>query len=137
MAAFLSPEEEPLATLFVPSERILDWIPGRALVLTEDGVLFMEEGESIILDQKWGVRTLFYPYAQIAAIGIGQALLRGRFTLYSAGNAPPCEFRLHWYNLNNFRAAARLIREKVAHATQGHNHAFADRVGHTRQPSVA
>jgi hypothetical protein len=119
LTAWLGKGAEPLVVLFVPSERILEWTPGRALVLTADGVLFMEEGESVILNQKWGVKTVFYPYGQIAAVGIGQALLRGRFTLYAGGSAPPCEIILHWYNLNNFRAAARIIREKVAQATGG------------------
>ncbi len=113
LSALLGRGEEPLAVLYVPSERILEWMPGRALVLMEDGVLFMEEGESVILDQKWGVKSLFYPYSQIAGIGLGQVLLRGRFTLHSAGDAPSCSLILHWYDLNNFRAAARLIRSKV------------------------
>jgi len=110
----IGPDQQPLAVLFVPSDRTLEWRPGRALVLLDDGVLVMEEGESVIINQRWGVKTLFCPYRQVAAVGIGHALLRARFTLYAAGNAPACEIPLHWYDLTSFRAAAALIRERVA-----------------------
>ncbi|HET6382633.1 MAG TPA: hypothetical protein VFJ58_04510 [Armatimonadota bacterium] len=115
--------ESPLAVLFVPSEQILGSVPARALILIETGVLFMEEGESVALDQKWGVRTRFYPYSQIAGVDLGYALLRGRFALYSAGGAPSFEIGFHWYDLNNFRAAACLIRERIAGADGRDRHA--------------
>jgi|YelNatPaOPRAMG01_1025707.scaffolds.fasta_scaffold11634_2 hypothetical protein len=111
---WLPPEETPEATLFIPSTRILEWIPSKALVIMRKGVLCLEEGESVILNQKWGVKSLFYPYRQIASVGIGHALLRGRFILQSSGNAPPFEIILPWYQLNNFRAAARMITDKIA-----------------------
>ncbi len=111
---WLHTEEIPEATLFIPSTHILEWIPSKSIVMIRRGVLCLEEGESVILNQKWGVISLFYPYKQIASVGIGHALLRGRFTLQSAGNAPPFEIILPWYQLNNFRAAARMITTKIA-----------------------
>jgi hypothetical protein len=130
---WLEPAEEPSATLFVPSDRILEWIPGRALALINYGALFLEEGESVILNQKWGVKAMFYPYRQISAVGIGHALLRGRFTLYSAGGVPPCEIILPWHNLNNFKAAARMIRLKAAKAASGQPNENVDYIRYSRK----
>jgi hypothetical protein len=134
---FLHEGEEPVATLFVPSSRILEWTPGRALVLTEDGALFMEEGESIILDRKWGVKTVYYPYSQIASVGMGEALLRGRFTLHANGGSPRCEMTLRWFDVYNFRAATNLIRARIARDVSGTQHADSHRVRHSRQQDAA
>lgn len=112
----LAPDERILATLFVPSERLsdADFRPGRALIVTSLGVFCLEEGEDVIADQRFGVHTRFYPYAQIAFMEIGSALLRGRFALYGTAGKPPTEFILHWYDMNNFRAAMALIRQQIA-----------------------
>lgn len=116
-ADFLRPNEEPLATLFVDRDELLqERTPARALVLSAEGVLFLEEGEALIGDTRWGARSLFYPYARISAVGLGAALLTARFTLHGAGNAPPCEIPLHARDRERFAAAARLIAEKVAAA---------------------
>ena len=107
--------EEVLAVLFVPSEHVLDtWTPGKALVVTGLQVMVMEEGESVIADTRWGVKTRFYAYHQIAAIEMGYALLRGRFRIACANSCEDWEIRLHWYDLSNFRAAAKLIRQRIA-----------------------
>jgi len=111
----LADGEELLAVLFVPSERILsNWYPGKALVVTAFQVMVMEEGESVIVDTKWGAKTKMYAFDHIAAIEMGYALLRGRFRIASTNPQETSEIRLHWYDLNNFRAAVRLIRERMA-----------------------
>ncbi len=114
--AYRSDNEVPEAILFIPSERLITYTPSRALVLLQSGVLFMEEGESQILDQRWGVKTRFYPYHQIACIELGSALLRGRMVIIGAGGAPASEMSLHWYDLNNYRAVVRIIRQRIAPA---------------------
>jgi len=112
--------EEVLAVLFVPSEHILSkWIPGKALVVTSLQVIVMEEGESVIADTRWGVKTRFYAYHQIATLEVGYALLRGRFRISCANSCEDWEIGLHWYDLNDFRAAAGLIRQKMALAENG------------------
>ncbi|MCL5284131.1 MAG: hypothetical protein M1330_05440 [Armatimonadetes bacterium] len=111
--AYCSEGEQPDAVLFIPSERLITYTPSRALVLLQAGVLFMEEGESQILDQRWGVKTRFYPYHQIACIELGSALLRGRMVIIGAGGAPSSEMVLHWYDLNNYRAAVKMIRQRI------------------------
>jgi hypothetical protein len=114
-AGFLRANEEPLASLFVDrDETPEEQTPARALVLSAEGVLFLEEGEARIGDSRWGVRSLFYPYARISAVGMGEALLTARFTLHGAGNAPPCEIPLPARDRERFAAAARLIAEKAA-----------------------
>ena len=118
LAHWLEPDEEPVAVLFVPSERILQWRPGRALIVLNDGVLILEEGESVVLNQQWGVKGIWIPFQQIAAVGLGHALLRGRFVIHAAGS-PAVEILLPWHNLNNFRAALRLIRQGIARASKG------------------
>jgi hypothetical protein len=108
-------DEEVLGVLFVPSERILsEWYPGKALIVTSHQLITMEEGETSILDTKWGVRTRLYSYDHIAAIEMGHVLLIGRMKIICANPQQDFEFRLHWYDLNNFRAALKLIREKMA-----------------------
>jgi hypothetical protein len=132
LATLLGEGVLPSAVLFVPSSQILCWTPGRALVLLNDGVLCMEEGESVILDQKWGVKTSYYPYGQIAGLEIGNALLQGRFTVLGTGSARPFEFELAWRDLNNFRAAARLIRQRIGLANRqesGAGASFQNRTG--------
>jgi hypothetical protein len=114
----LNRDERILATLFVPSERLsdADFRPARVLLVTDLGVLFMEEGEDQIANQRWGVHTRFYPYHQIAFLEIGSALLRGRFAIYGTAGQPPTEFILRWYDVNNFRAAMALIRKHIRQA---------------------
>jgi hypothetical protein len=117
MDGFLQGGVRPLATVWVAGDDNLGkHTPARALVLTEDGVLFMEEGETVLLDKRWGVKSLLYPYSQITAVGTGAALLTGRFTLHGTGNAPPCEITLQWDDLDRFDAVAKLIGEKIASA---------------------
>ncbi len=114
----LGADEQVLATLFVPSERLSDaeFRPARAMLVTNLGVLFLEEGEDQIANQRWGVHTRFYPYNQIAFLEIGSALLRGRFAINSTTYQPPTEFILRWYDVNNFRAAMALIRQRIHQA---------------------
>jgi hypothetical protein len=114
----LNTDERVLGTLFVPSERLsdADFRPARALLITDLGLLFMEEGEDQIANQRWGVHTRFYSYNQIAFLEIGNALLRGRFAIYGTAGHPPTELILRWYDVNNFRAAMALIRKQMSHS---------------------
>ncbi len=115
LEGFLGEDHEPLATVFVDSEAVLErHTPARALVLTADGVLFMEAGEAIIGETPWGVNSLFYPYTQISAVGLGSALLMGRFTLHGRGSAPICEISVPSEDLPQFEAVTQWIREKIA-----------------------
>jgi hypothetical protein len=119
LSALLVEPEGVLAQLFVPSERVLqERIPARALVVTARGVFVLEEGEEEILDQRWGVKARFYPFHGIAGLEMGRALLRGRLTIYGEGSAGTSEIRLHWYDLNNFRAAVRLIRQRMSERSE-------------------
>jgi hypothetical protein len=113
LEAHLLPYEEVLECLFTPSERVLqERLPGQALVLTPRWALAMYEGETPDGDQKWGVRTRFHPYRQILGLELGWVLLRGHFTIYGGGMGDSV-FRLHWYDLDEYRRAARLIRERI------------------------
>jgi len=115
LTGFLGANDEPMASLYVPPEEILnERVPARALVLTESGVLFLEDGEALLGNTSWGVKSLFFPYPQITAVGIGTALLSGRFTLHGTGSAPLCEFTLHSDDVQRFEKAARMIGELIA-----------------------
>ena len=115
LACFLRDGEEPLATLFVPSEEARGQrSPARALVLIADGALFMEESEAVLPDSRRGVKSLFYSYAQITPVEMGAGLPTGRFILHGVGNAPVYEITLPAENRERFQAVARLIGEKVA-----------------------
>jgi hypothetical protein len=117
LEGYLHDDGQPLAAVWVAGDDNLGkHTPARALVLTEDGVLFMEEGETVLHDKRWGVKSLLYPYSQITAVGTGAALLTGRFTLHGMGNAPPCEIALQWEDMDRFDAVAKLIGEKIAAA---------------------
>ena len=117
LEGFLHNGSQPLAAVWVAEDDNLGrHTPARALVLTADGVLFMEAGETVLLEKRWGVKSLLYPYSQITAVGTGAALLMGRFTLHGTGNAPSCEITLQWEDMDRFDAVAKLIGEKIASA---------------------
>ena len=115
LAGFLREDTAPLLSLFVASDEVLgERTPDRALALTAEGVMFMEEGELVLGNRSWGVKSLLYPYSQITAVGLGMALLTARFTLHGMGNAPVCEIALQYEDISRFEAAARLISERIA-----------------------
>lgn len=113
LEAHLLPQEEVLECIFTPSEQVLqERLPAQALVLTQRWALAMYEGETPEGDQRWGVRTRFHPYRQILGLELGYVLLRGHLTIYG-GAMGDSVFRLHWYDLDAYRHAARLIREQM------------------------
>lgn len=115
LAGVLREDAAPLATLFVDADEVLGRrVPARALVVTGDGVLFLEAGETTIQNTAWGVKSLFYPFRQITAVGIGAALLTGRFTLYGPGGTPLFEIALRAQDVDGFAAVAGLIGEQAA-----------------------
>ena len=115
LAGFLRENAALPLTLFVASDEVLgERTPDRALALTADGVVFLEAGETVLGRTHWGVKSLLYPYTKITAVGLGTALLTGRFTLHGMGNAPACEIPLQYEDIPRFETAARLISERIA-----------------------
>jgi len=115
LAGFLGEDAALPLTLFVASDEVLGKrTPDRALALTADGVVFLEAGEMVLGRTHWGVKSLLYPYTKITAVGLGTALLTGRFTLHGMGNAPACEIPLQYEDIPRFETAARLISERIA-----------------------
>ena len=115
LAGFLGEDAALPLTLFVASDEVLGKrTPDRALALTSDGVVFLEAGEMVLGRTHWGVKSLLYPYTKITAVGLGTALLTGRFTLHGMGNAPACEIPLQYEDIPRFETAARLISERIA-----------------------